>query len=71
MNGGQAGQEPRQAASCGCLKEFSNNVADLWAPRRVARISRPITALEFLRDYVQSSVPVVFEQGAGLLEHWQ
>lgn len=67
-------EESREKSSrgpCECLRELSSSVSDFWAPHRVARIRRPITALEFLREYVQSNVPVVFERGAGLLDQWQ
>lgn len=37
---------------------------------QVARIDRPITALEFLREYVQPNVPVILGPGSGLLDHW-
>lgn len=46
-------------------------VGDLWAPRHVARVSRRLTALEFYRDYVSTSLPCIFTPQAGLLQHWR
>ncbi|GAB5036644.1 jmjc domain-containing protein 7-like [Nannochloropsis oceanica] len=52
-------------------RALDEDVRDFWVPREVKRLRHPITALTFLRDYVQPSIPVIFSKGSGLLDQWQ
>ncbi|TFJ81480.1 hypothetical protein NSK_007202 [Nannochloropsis salina CCMP1776] len=53
------------------LQALHQDVEDFWVPQAVCRLTQPISALTFLRDFVQPSIPVVFCQGSGLMgEDW-
>lgn len=66
-------EEEAEAGEAGSAMEcLSRLVRDLWAPRRVPRLSRaPDSALSFYREFVSPNVPCIFTAESGLLQHWR
>ena len=49
------------------LQQFSSDAQDLYVPNIIAELHETPTAMEFLRNYVMTNVPVVIRGG---VQHW-